>query len=180
MMAWVTIPGWRSTALQHDVVEADDNGSVRCACRFEDSHHAIDGEVRPFGLLDLHKESHLLGRCPIDDLSEGRNACSGKSRIKAGSGVEAADLAQSIVGGKAVAVGGAVERAVVKHYRLAFGRQENIDFYRGSAASLGGRECRQGILRIVEAVAPVAAHMDALGFARQKAEGHGPVGLLFP
>jgi len=38
-----------------------------------------------------------------------------KAGIEAGSGVEAADLLQTEVGGEAVAVGGAVERAVMKY-----------------------------------------------------------------
>jgi hypothetical protein len=68
----------------------------------------------------IQKYPNLLARCPIDDLREGWNACSGKSRIEAGSGIEAADLLESEIGGEAVAVGGAAERAVVKHDRLAF------------------------------------------------------------
>jgi hypothetical protein len=67
----------------------------------------------------------------------------------------------------------------VKHDRLAIDGQHNVDLDRRRTQSFGGRERRQGILRVAEAVAPVAAHMDAPGFARQKAERHGPAGSFF-
>src|SRR5215469_18488787 len=128
------------------MVEADDDGSVGYAACFEQFHRSIDREVRPLGLLDLDKDPHLLAPCPINDLREGWNTCSGKSRIKAGSSVEAANLLQSEVGGEAAAVRGAVERSIVKHDRLAFGGQYDVDLDRRRAPSLGSREGRQRIL----------------------------------
>ena len=157
--------------LQHDVVEADDDRPVGGAGRLDHFGHPVDAEVRPLGLLDLDKDPHLLAPRPIESFGNSRNPRSGKPRIKAGSGVEAANLRETEIGGKAVAVGGAVEYAIVKHDRLAFGGQHDIDLDRRRAPGLGSRECRQCVLRAVKAVAAMAAHMDPAGFACQKTKG---------
>ena len=154
--------------LQHDVVKADDHGPAGRSRGFEQLRYMIDGDVRPLGLLDLDKDSHLFARRPIDGLFEGRDPGSGKPHIKAGSRVEAANLFESEIGGKAMAVGGAVERAVVKHDRLAFGAQHDVYLDRRRTPGLRRRERRQCVLRVVEAIAAMAADMDAAGLPRQE------------
>ena len=118
------------------MVEADDKNSVGRARRFEQTRYSVDGEVGLLGLLDLEKDPHFLALRPIDDLRNCRNARTGKSSIKAGSGVETADLLQPEVRDEAVTVSGAVERAVMKHDRLTLGGQYDVDLDRRRAPGL--------------------------------------------
>jgi hypothetical protein len=67
----------------------------------------------------------------------------------------------------------------MKHDRLAFGAQYNVDLDRRRTPGFGRLECRQRVLRAGEAVAAVAAHMDPPGLARQQAEGHRRAGPPF-
>jgi inositol-phosphate transport system substrate-binding protein len=72
-----------------------------------------------------------------------------------------------------VTVGGAVERAVVKHDWLSVGGQHDVDLYGRRAPSPGRLKRRQRVLRVAQAVSPVAAYVDPPGLAGKEAEGHG-------
>jgi hypothetical protein len=78
-----------------------------------------------------------------------------------------------------VAVGGAVERAVMKYDRLAFRGQYDVDLDRRRTPGLGCLECRQRVLWVVKAVTPVAARMDAPVLARHETEGYKHAGSSF-
>jgi hypothetical protein len=107
--------------LQYDMVEADQYGLVDGAGRCKKARDPIDGEVRPLCLLDLEQEPHLLGLCPVEHFSECRDPRSGKARMKAGPGIEAANPLETEIGCEAIAIRRSVDREVVQNDRLAVG-----------------------------------------------------------
>src|SRR5215831_12379556 len=131
-----------------------------------------DGEVRPLGLLYLEEQTHLRALGPIEDLRDGWNRRTGKSRIKGAASIQPADLLEAQVSRESVAVGGAVECAVVKYDGHCIRGQHDVGLYGRRTARLGRLEGRHRVLRVAEAVAAMPAQMDAPGLAGKKAEGH--------
>ena len=171
------MPGCRShRALQHDVVEADDDDPVGRARGFEQLRHAVDGEVRPLGLLDLEHDAHRLSRRPVERLRKRRNAGSGEAGMKADARIEAADALEAKVRCEARAVGRPVEGQVMQDDRFAVGGQHDVDLDGRRARGLGRLKGRQRVLRIVQAVAAVAADMNPPGLGGKETERHGRAG----
>ena len=95
-----------------------------------------------------------------------------KRGSKPDAGIELADRGEAQVGGKAVAVGGAVDGQIVQNDRLAVRGQHDVDLDAWSRPGLCRLEGRQRVLRVVQAVAAVAADVDAPGLAGKEAERH--------
>ncbi len=176
-MASVRMPGCRSTArFKHDVVEADDDDPVGGAGGFEQLRGAVDGEIRPLGLLDLEHDAHRLSRRPVERLGERRNAGSGEAGIKARASIEAADALEAEVRGEPRAVGRPVEGQVMQDDRFAVRGQHDVDLDGRRTRGLGRPKRRQRVLRIPQAVAAVAADMNPPGLGGKETERHGRAG----
>ena len=181
-MAWVRIPGWRPTgSLQYDMIEADDDNAIECARCRKHARDTIDGKVRLLCLLDFEHQAHFIALRPVEHFGESRDPRSGKARMKAGSGIEALNALETEIGCEPVAVRRSVDCEVVQNDRLAVGRQHDVDLDGRRAPGFRRFESRERVLRVVEAVAAVAADLDPSGLAGKKAERHvRPVPSICP
>jgi hypothetical protein len=122
--------------------------------------------------LDFEHDPHVVRFGPVERLRYGRYLRPDEIAMEPSPRVQPADLFERRVRCKAVSVGRPVDGQVVQDDRLAVRGQHDVDLDRGRPRSLGCLECRQGILRVVGAVAAVAADMDTPRLAGQEAEGH--------
>src|SRR5260370_12163843 len=154
------------------MVEAEENDPAEGGGRCKKAGDPIDGEVRPLRLLDLEHEPHLLALRRVEHFGERRDPRSGKARVKAASGIEAANPLETKIGREAVAIRRSVDRQIVQNDRLAVGGQHDVDLDGRRAPGFRRLESRERVLGIMEAVTAVAADVDPSSLASNKAEGH--------